>query len=190
MLTNTPQWVLEEAKEQEAWISAKKAEKAAIVVAKTSPAASHTNDGKQLEVEDALRVECAGCGEQFEWSQLALGDGLCGACVAGEARQGMVDQHDCSSDTDSQLIVECTNCGIMASWKVLQYGDGKCPACCKYLGEVGSSIDTYEASASCTKVACDSLVMGDSLATSSSCALPSECRSTWRSRRKATAVSG
>merc|ERR1712232_1494918 len=114
-------------------------EKAAVVVAKTSPSTLQASDGKQLEIEDTLKVECAGCGVEFEWSQLALGDGLCGACIACEANQGEADKHGCISDMDSSLMVECARCGVMASWQVLQYGDGKCHACCKLLAEVCSS---------------------------------------------------
>jgi len=192
VLTNTPQWVFEEAKVQESWIAAKKAEKAAAEVAKTTTPTSQCDvTGGQLEVQDALQVECAGCGMDFQWSELAVGDGLCRTCIQCEIFHGETVQSACSSDMEASLLVECARCEVMTPWQVLQYGDGKCPTCCKEFAEVGSRIETPESSASCSYDAGTSLAIRETLAqpgTCSSGAVTKEYQSTWRSRRRATAV--
>jgi len=72
-----PQWVLEEARQQEEKIAKKKAEKAEKAL-NPEPPKEEPSAGESL---DDLVVECSTCSVQFPWAQLAEGDGVCKECL-------------------------------------------------------------------------------------------------------------
>lgn len=86
VVTNTPQWILEEAREQQAWIAQKKAEKLEASSKASKVEASKVTDDADVGAEpvDDLVVDCADCGTKFPWSALAAGDGRCEVCRVAE----------------------------------------------------------------------------------------------------------
>mmetsp|Transcript_33561 Transcript_33561/g.76661 ORF Transcript_33561/g.76661 Transcript_33561/m.76661 type:complete len:531 (+) Transcript_33561:3-1595(+) len=134
VLDNTPQWVLDEAKEQEAWINKRKAEKAAkevqsvsarpadgkgVDASSTGAASSVAGGASSSAEEEALMVECSTCGKSFTWAALAGGDGQCESCRA------VSNQHQEQQD----LQVQCTTCATPTPWSLLALADGVCPDC-------------------------------------------------------------
>eukprot|EP00931_Biecheleriopsis_adriatica_P115910 TRINITY_DN91654_c0_g1_i1.p1 TRINITY_DN91654_c0_g1~~TRINITY_DN91654_c0_g1_i1.p1 ORF type:complete len:932 (+),score=255.17 TRINITY_DN91654_c0_g1_i1:34-2796(+) len=100
VVTGVPQWIVDEAREQEAWIAKKKAEKAN----RHGTAAGSRNevdakaakeelpqDATHLE-EAELIVECGSCRTLLPWSCLAEGDGLCSSCAAVAHSSGSQSQ--------------------------------------------------------------------------------------------------
>jgi hypothetical protein len=175
VLTNTPQWILDEAKEQEAWIAQKKAEKVAekARAAKTAdgPAADTIEDGSE-----ELNVECLGCGETFAWRTLAAGDGRCTQCAVLLASAGESSSQVPSQGTEEPaLLVECTKCSVSMPWQLLQLYDGACESC--WNARDTGSLMAQEMSLASTSC-------------SSADANPNAGRSTWRAarRQQATAV--
>mmetsp|Transcript_44974 Transcript_44974/g.106817 ORF Transcript_44974/g.106817 Transcript_44974/m.106817 type:complete len:1019 (+) Transcript_44974:65-3121(+) len=145
VLENTPQWILEEAKEQEAWIQKKKAEKAGNGTApggkavqeppqgaaSSSTAASSSSAPVQLKEEELL-VECSGCLKQFPWTDLAGGDGRCSACCSSAVLaggEGSAGATAGSGGADEELLVQCSECETLTPWSILALGDGLCPRC-------------------------------------------------------------
>lgn len=130
VLENTPQWILEEAAEQEAWISKKAAEK--VVKSEGSYAScSHQQEAHSSTVVDDPDVECRRCGVFFPWSNLVKGDGCCLKCLTSAesfCRHQDVEGH---SDTEGAavLMVECAKCAVVWPWHDLQDRDGVCLRC-------------------------------------------------------------
>ena len=99
VVTNTPQWIKDEALQQQEWIATRKKEKEAAKASGANPlgkqgfqegagsSSSSSSSSAMVPEEvlgeasgeaggDSLLVECAGCGGQFSWSELQAGDDL------------------------------------------------------------------------------------------------------------------
>jgi hypothetical protein len=143
-LTRTPQFIKEEAREQEAWIAQRKMEKKKAASAEAPSGSAPGADSVLLaagsSLEHELQVECVGCGAVHDWAQLQHGDGRCAACCSGTssgtagssgAAAASSSTRSCSSaaaDGDD-LLVECTHCTKTHPWALLALGDGQCPRC-------------------------------------------------------------
>eukprot|EP00929_Paragymnodinium_shiwhaense_P105635 TRINITY_DN70689_c0_g1_i1.p1 TRINITY_DN70689_c0_g1~~TRINITY_DN70689_c0_g1_i1.p1 ORF type:complete len:1087 (-),score=322.18 TRINITY_DN70689_c0_g1_i1:443-3703(-) len=215
VLTSIPQWILDEAKEQEAWIAQKKAEK---VEKLQQAAAGHTGGGagsKQSKGAagaeeaggDGLLVECARCSLHFPWEDLADNDGVCSKCAATdkplrEAAAGSSSaaaatssgQDDAPDESSEELMVECQCCQTLTPWRWIEVNDGLCPSCCS------SAVQSAAAASSSSDVAvteeaaaqpADSVVAtaeGDA-AVAATAAPPAKAKGGgWRSRRQQAAA--
>jgi len=118
-LTNTPQWILDEAREQQEWIAQKKAEKAAkaggiagsnkaAAAVGDQPGASSSSSGGGAiaaaaeEEEEPLLVECAGCAATLPWAVLASGDGFCPSCSSSAAGPSSVQLAPIEAPTEEE----------------------------------------------------------------------------------------
>mmetsp|Transcript_57571 Transcript_57571/g.106375 ORF Transcript_57571/g.106375 Transcript_57571/m.106375 type:complete len:970 (-) Transcript_57571:89-2998(-) len=170
VLENTPQWVLDEAKEQEAWIAKRKAEKAAKEVApsKAPVDAEVATEGKASSstpsVEETLLVECATCGKAVAWAALVGGDGHCEGCRASSSQP----------QQQEDLLVECSSCATPTPWSILALADGVCAECSR-LTEVQDT----------TVLAASQLVPVVEAATQEACSMGGSGSSGgWRARRR------
>lgn len=173
VLANTPHWIMEEAREQEAWIAQKKAEKvqAAAGTASSAPRPAKVVDPpSEVDRGGELLVECAGCAQQFAWTDLAQGDGRCQTCAGVPAQTVLPDDsqaacsvsnvfvgsvpEDAADDKADELLVECITCATLTPWNVLALGDGACPSCC-------GACDVFEGAATTTEPHTDAMSSSD-----------------------------
>ncbi|CAE8656603.1 unnamed protein product, partial [Polarella glacialis] len=129
-----PQWILDEAREQEVWIAQKKAEKAGCHLndpgksgkvgdrAEKTDVGSSTGGGSSEE----LMVECGGCSQIDSWSELASGDGFCRSCRASDNFGDGVVHGEAAEEREA---VQCATCLVTLPWEVLCLADGHCPSC-------------------------------------------------------------
>lgn len=124
VLSNTPQWIVEEAKEQEIWIAQKKIEKAQAAKLQEGKDKDIPSQGKSESVEqESLMVECLGCSMHFPWEELTAGEGLCSTCRCSTKLSNGGEERT------EELFVECSSCADLTSWQILELGDGLCPSC-------------------------------------------------------------
>lgn len=140
VLEGAPEWILEEARQQEAWIAKKKMEKAEAAQSdakptEKAPPPSDTAPSKSAappeEEAEELRVECLGCGVAQPWRSLAAGDGRCSTCRGGAPSTSYMEhvEGDEEALAAETFLVECATCGAEMPWRVLRLADGICPGC-------------------------------------------------------------
>ncbi|CAJ1440948.1 unnamed protein product [Effrenium voratum] len=126
-----PQWVLDEARQQEEWIAKKKAEK--LEKAEKAEKAPDRQESEATEaLDEELSVECSRCGVLRPWSQLAEGDGVCKECWATSGEGDVTRSRCCSCEAE-----------LPKDWLDL----GACPACITSASESCASTVATEAEA-------------------------------------------
>eukprot|EP00928_Gymnodinium_smaydae_P044238 TRINITY_DN29523_c0_g1_i1.p1 TRINITY_DN29523_c0_g1~~TRINITY_DN29523_c0_g1_i1.p1 ORF type:complete len:1076 (+),score=269.84 TRINITY_DN29523_c0_g1_i1:60-3287(+) len=207
-----PQWILDEAMQQEAWISNKKAEKESAALkakekAVDAKAAGVVQDSCAEESEELL-VECLKCRVEMPWSQLAQRDGICSSCTDGDAEDATATsggKHEHMTEAISNaddVLVQCSLCTVELPWSKLCPGDGICPKCLRGR-EADEGPVAGGASSSCTvsrqgdaPAERDEPSLAPSVSASSSAACLEQeqadaapaRRSSWRGARRAVAV--
>jgi len=132
LVGGTPQWIFEEAREQEAWVAKKKAESAERTSRKAlaTLGGSREAEAEAAEVGEDPEVECASCSSRLPWSQLVLHDGRCSTCNVrdGTGQEARAEDDDEAAAAEA-LQVECASCSLTLPWRILRLQDGLCPQC-------------------------------------------------------------